>query len=85
MCNRQPQYYSTVDLGELRETKATKFYANFFNFDLSFIRHLSRFQYNANLKQTDHEGRTCLTYAKASNELARVKQSNNKPHHVTSG
>jgi len=40
--------------------------------------------YNANLKQTDHEGRTCLTYAKASNELARVKQSNNKPHHVTS-
>ena len=33
----------------------------------------------------DHEGRTCLTYAKASNELARMKQSNNKQHHVTSG
>lgn len=46
---------------------------------------LSSLQYNANLKQTDHEGRTCLTYAKASNELARVKQSNNKQHHVTSG
>lgn len=42
-------------------------------------------QNNANLKQTDHEGRTCLTYAKAANELARVKQSNNKPHHVSSG
>lgn len=43
------------------------------------------FQYNANLKQTDHEGRTCLTYAKAANELAKVKQSNNKSHHVSSG
>ncbi|CAH1710479.1 unnamed protein product [Chironomus riparius] len=41
--------------------------------------------YNANLKQTDHEGRTCLTYATAANSLAIVKQSNNKPHHVSSG
>ncbi|KAL7044019.1 hypothetical protein ACKWTF_001746 [Chironomus riparius] len=40
--------------------------------------------YNANLKQTDHEGRTCLTYATAANSLAIVKQSNNKPHHVSS-
>lgn len=50
-----------------------------------FLTRYFFFQYNANLKQTDHEGRTCLTYAKAANELARVKQSNNKPHHVTSG
>lgn len=42
-------------------------------------------QNNANLKQTDHEGRTCLTYATAANSLAIVKQSNNKPHHVSSG
>ncbi|KAG5674558.1 hypothetical protein PVAND_004515 [Polypedilum vanderplanki] len=40
--------------------------------------------YNANLKQTDHEGRTCLTYGKAANSLAIVKQTNNKPHHVSS-
>ena len=35
------------------------------------------------MKQTDHEGRTCLTYAKAANSLAIVKQSNAKTHHVT--
>lgn len=35
------------------------------------------------MKQTDHEGRTCLTYAKAANSLAIVKQSNAKAHHVT--
>lgn len=40
------------------------------------------FQYNADTKQTDHEGRTCLTYAKAANSLAIVKQSQNTPHHV---
>ncbi|XP_063699798.1 centaurin-gamma-1A isoform X2 [Culicoides brevitarsis] len=38
--------------------------------------------YNADTKQTDHEGRTCLTYAKAANSLAIVKQSQNTPHHV---
>lgn len=35
------------------------------------------------MKQTDHEGRTCLTYAKASNSLAMAKQSNARPHHVS--
>uniref|UniRef100_A0A336LMY4 CSON012184 protein n=1 Tax=Culicoides sonorensis TaxID=179676 RepID=A0A336LMY4_CULSO len=38
--------------------------------------------YNADTKQVDHEGRTCLTYAKAANSLAIVKQSQNTPHHV---
>lgn len=45
---------------------------------------LSIFQYNADTKQTDHEGRTCLTYAKAANSLAIVKQSANQQHHVNS-
>lgn len=41
-------------------------------------------QYNADIKQTDHEGRTCLTYAKAANSLAIVKQTTSTPHHVNS-
>ncbi|KAJ6647485.1 Centaurin-gamma-1A, partial [Pseudolycoriella hygida] len=35
---------------------------------------------HANIKQTDHEGRTCLTYAKASLSLATTKTANPSPH-----
>uniref|UniRef100_A0A182NF28 Small monomeric GTPase n=1 Tax=Anopheles dirus TaxID=7168 RepID=A0A182NF28_9DIPT len=38
--------------------------------------------HHANLKHVDHEGRSCLTYAKAANTLAATKQATNSPHHV---
>lgn len=83
---RTPLHFSCA-IGNLSITQlliwvsGTEFLSLLIAFNWNFII----FQYNANLKQTDHEGRTCLTYAKASNELARVKQTNNKAHHVTSG
>ena len=39
-------------------------------------------QHHANLKHIDHEGRSCLTYAKAANSLAAARQASNTPHHV---
>ncbi|XP_065079530.1 centaurin-gamma-1A isoform X1 [Ochlerotatus camptorhynchus] len=38
--------------------------------------------HHANLKHIDHEGRSCLTYAKAANSLAAARQASNTPHHV---
>lgn len=38
------------------------------------------FQNQANIKQTDHEGRTCLAYAKAALSLATAKTINPSPH-----
>ncbi|XP_037038824.1 centaurin-gamma-1A isoform X3 [Bradysia coprophila] len=35
---------------------------------------------HANIKQTDHEGRTCLAYAKAAVSLATAKTANPSPH-----
>ncbi len=74
LCYWQSGHSSAVNLGEFFFTKMS----GKFDTNLNF-----QFQHNANLKQTDHEGRTCLTYAKAANSLAIVKQSNAKPHHVT--
>lgn len=41
---------------------------------------MNSFQNQANIKQTDHEGRTCLAYAKAALSLATAKTPNPSPH-----
>lgn len=64
MCNGQFGNGSTTDLGKFRRLFIQQIESN-----------KCSTQNNANIKQTDHEGRTCLSYAKAALSLATARLS----------